>query len=218
MSTDFLVYEHWRPDTGTCFYVGKGKRKRARTFEARNSRYGRIIQKLKRLGLAPEVKIVRDGLTEPQAFAIEVSMIAHWRARGIEIANYTSGGDGPSGYIHTPETKKLLRQKALGRKWSPEMHALRSQPRAPHSEETKAKMSASAKVAQKARFAKVKNTKAGHAALKRRMLAISRKAASDPELRNRRSENAKALWADPSYRERVLAARCVPRSIVKGFS
>lgn len=26
---NFYVYEHWRPDTGVCFYVGKGKEKRA---------------------------------------------------------------------------------------------------------------------------------------------------------------------------------------------
>lgn len=29
MSIDtFYVYEHWRPDKGECFYVGKGKKHR----------------------------------------------------------------------------------------------------------------------------------------------------------------------------------------------
>ena len=217
MSHDFLVYEHWRPDTGKCFYVGKGKKRRSHSFEPRNSRYGRIIKKLRQNGFSPEIRIVRQHLTETEAFELEIATISLWRARGIEIANYTNGGDGASGYTHTAATKKVLRQKAIGRKRSPEMRELRSKPRAPHSSKTRAKMSASAKVAQKKRFDKVKGTKKGRAELRRRMLALSRKAASDPELRARRSANAKALWADPAYREKMRNRR-VSRSVVEGFS
>lgn len=216
MNQDFLVYEHWRPDTGKCFYVGKGKRKRARSLEPRNSRHGRIVMKLARLGLAPEIRIVRSGLTESEAFSLEVMTITHWRNAGIEIANYTTGGDGPSGYVHTDATKAILRKLALGRKWSPETHLKRSQPRGPISEATRAKQSASAKIAQKARFDRMKQTKSGRLELKRRMLAMSRKAATSVATRALRSANAKALWVDPAYQAKMKNRRS--RSIVKGFS
>lgn len=215
---NFLVYEHWRPDTDACFYVGKGKLKRSRSFESRNSRYGRIVKKLKRSGLKPEIKIIRENLTESEAFSVEIARIAHWRALGVEIANYTDGGDGCSGRLHSEATKELIRKKAIGRKWSPEMRIARSQQRRnPHSLETRAKISESAKIAQRLRFENVKKTKAGTTELKHRMMLISRKAAADPELRARRSANAKALWADPVYREK-MKNRYVSRSVVEGFS
>lgn len=55
----FLVYEHWRPDLGVCFYVGKGKRKRAFSFR-RNTRYDRTVRKLERNGLSVEVRIIGE--------------------------------------------------------------------------------------------------------------------------------------------------------------
>jgi hypothetical protein len=216
--TTFLVYEHWRPDTDACFYVGKGKRKRARSFEARNSRYQRIVAKLDRLGYVPKIKIVRDNLTEQQAFDLEIAMIDYWRSRGFSIANFTNGGDGASGYLHTEETKMIIRKKRSGQKWSPEQHEKRrNQTRPPHSEKTKAKMSASAKIAQKARFDKVKKTAKGRAELCKRMMRISRNAACNPELRARRSANAKALWSDPHYQEKMRNRR-MNRLVVPGFS
>jgi hypothetical protein len=185
---NFLVYEHWRPDTDVCFYVGKGKMKRARTFEHRNSRYGRIVRKLTRLGLTPEIKIVARDLTEPEAFAIEIKRIAHWRGVGIETANYTDGGDGSSGHKHSTSTRDKIRKKAIGSK---------------RTEETKARMSEAAKRVQPAARKAACSTEAG----RQQMLDISRKAAADPAVRSARSANAKALWADPAYREKVLAAR-----------
>lgn len=219
MNGEFLVYEHWRPDTDICFYVGKGKVRRSRTFEHRNSRYGRIVTKLARSNLSPIIKIIASDLSEQVAFALEVDRIAHWRALGVEIANYTDGGDGTSGRLHSDETKDKIRKKAIGRKWTPEQRAkIVGVKRGPRSIETRSKQSAAAKVAQKKRFAVVKKTKRGRRDLSRKMMAISRAAAIDPSVRAVRSQNAKALWADPVYREKVLESRRVSRTVVKGFS
>lgn len=57
------VYEHWRPDSGTCFYVGKGRGKRARD-NSRNQYHANIVAKLKRLGLRPEARIIASGLSD----------------------------------------------------------------------------------------------------------------------------------------------------------
>lgn len=212
---DFLVYEHWRPDTGVCFYVGKGKRKRSRTFEHRNSRYGRIVSKLSRAGLVPIIKIVAQGMTETEAFALEVNRIAFWRAAGVEIANYTDGGDGPSGHRHSEATRDKIRKKAIGRVLSPETIAKMVQSRTgrKHSDATIEKMRQSARRVQPAAQKAACSTKAG----RKKMLAMSRNAAADPAVRLIRSVNAKALWADPAYRAKVLEAR-VSRTVIKGFS
>jgi hypothetical protein len=82
------------------------------------------------------------------------------------------------------------------------------------SEETKEKMRQSALRVQSVSRKTVCSTKAG----RKKMIEMSRKAAADPAIRKTRSENAKALWADPVYRAKVLESRCVSRSVVKGFS
>jgi hypothetical protein len=89
----FYVYEHWRPDTGVCFYVGKGKDKRAWDMKSmRNRHHMAITSKLISLGMCVDVRIVMDKLSEETAFNLEIDRIALY---GIEnLANMTHGGDG----------------------------------------------------------------------------------------------------------------------------
>jgi hypothetical protein len=89
----FYVYEHWRPDTGVCFYVGKGKDKRAWDMKSmRNRHHMAITSKLTSLGMCVDVQIVMDNLSETTAFNLEIDRIALY---GIEnLANMTAGGDG----------------------------------------------------------------------------------------------------------------------------
>lgn len=151
---EFHVYEHWRPDTNVCFYVGKGRLRRARDFSARNNRHGKIVQKLRRAGLSVELKIVVSGLTDQQARETEIIHIALLRNNGVDLCNYTDGGDGTAGYKHTPKTKLVLSDKASQRKTiSLETRKLMSDTHrgTTRSEKTKLKMSLSAKRAQKAR-------------------------------------------------------------------
>lgn len=215
LDRNYLVYEHWRPDTGKCFYVGKGKLKRARSLQ-REGHHARVVAKLKRSGLVPEIRIIEDGLLESEAFTLEIERIAFWRAAGVGIVNRTNGGDGISGYRHGDATKEKMRIKATGRTMSEETLAKMSASRTglKRSPETKARMSRSAIKVQSQSRRRVCATKEG----RHQMLKIARAAANNPEVCRVRSENAKALWADPAYRAKVMAARCVPKSIVKGFS
>lgn len=95
MSEDrpFYVYEHWRPDTGACFYVGKGRDKRAWDMSnMRNRHHKAIVSKLTSMGLCADVRIVFKHLAEEDAFKIEIDLIAQY---GIEnLANLTAGGEG----------------------------------------------------------------------------------------------------------------------------
>lgn len=105
-SNDFCVYEHWRPDKNVCFYVGKGRMKRAvSTIRIENQRYTRIVEKLKGLGLSVEVRVFQQNMSEPDAFALEIDRIAYWRSVGDELSNQTNGGEGASGVIKSEEAR-----------------------------------------------------------------------------------------------------------------
>ena len=132
----FYVYEHWRLDRDECFYVGKGKNKRAYTMRDRNSHHRAIMAKLSREGSGMEVRMVATGLTEDEAFALEVERIAFWREAGVDLANYTNGGDGVSGLKMSDEAKAKMSAAKKGLPGKITMLGRK------HSEETKAKMSA----------------------------------------------------------------------------
>ena len=93
----FYVYEHWRPDLDVCFYVGKGHGNRSKDFRrGRNKHHKGISKKLTALGMCIEVRLVASGLSEQDAFRIEIERIQFWRTSGIQLANKTDGGEGLS--------------------------------------------------------------------------------------------------------------------------
>jgi len=78
----------------------------------RNSLWSRISKKH---GFVPEK--IADNLTEEDAFKIEVETIS----RLSPLCNFTSGGEGISGYRHTEETKERLHKAHFQRKQSAEV-------------------------------------------------------------------------------------------------
>jgi hypothetical protein len=98
----FYVYEHWRPDTDVCFYVGKGSGKRAWKMSGRkNPHHTAIVSKLTSLGMCVDVRVVHQGLVEDDAFNFECLLIKQY---GVEnLTNMTFGGDGLR--FPTPETR-----------------------------------------------------------------------------------------------------------------
>jgi NUMOD3 motif len=103
----FYVYEHWRPDRDICFYVGKGQGTRSHDKKNRNRHHKGIQNKLAKLGMCIEVRMVASGLSEDSAFALEIERIDFWRKLGIKLANKTEGGEGRSGSI----ASRITRQK-----------------------------------------------------------------------------------------------------------
>lgn len=141
MSTNFYVYEHWRPDTGVCFYVGKGKDKRAWVMSARNREHRGIQSLLTSLGFSIDVRIVIRNVSEDTAFAVERDRVAF---HGLHtLCNMTEGGEGNSGAIFSPEHRQKISDGLRGRKQSPEHLAKLSAIRKGrlHTPEAKAKMS-----------------------------------------------------------------------------
>ena len=91
---DFYIYEHWRPDTNTCFYVGKGTARRAWVMSNRNPHHKAIQSKLTSMGLSIDIKIVVSNLTEEAAFLVERDRIAFYGRDNL--SNMTGGGEGIS--------------------------------------------------------------------------------------------------------------------------
>lgn len=169
MANVFYVYEHWRPDLDVPFYVGKGKGKRACKMKERGSHHRNIVNKLAKLGMCVEVRLVAHSLTEQDAFDLEVKRIAEWRSIGVLLCNKTNGGDGVSGLVmgknarakmslakigrlgiktmlgrkHKPETIEKMSLAKKGKK--PNNFGKKCKKRPPISEETRLKMSAAKK-------------------------------------------------------------------------
>ena len=78
---------------------------------------------------------LKEGLTEEDALALEVTLIKFWgrKSEGGVLYNLTEGGEGASGYIHTEESREKISAscKGLQTHWKGRRH----------SEETKKKIS-----------------------------------------------------------------------------
>lgn len=100
MSTNFYVYGHYTADTNELFYIGKGKNRRAWS-KKRSDWWKRKVNKH-----GHTVKILHDNLTEDEAFAKEIELIAESKRQGIQLVNTLPGGDGiPSEMWNDPEWK-----------------------------------------------------------------------------------------------------------------
>lgn len=117
---NFYIYEHWRPDTGVCFYVGRGTGKRASKMNERNQHHVRIVAKLTARGMRVDVRIHANGLSIEEALTEERVRIAFWRAQGIVLANLTAGGDGMLEPSDEVRAKMSLAHKT---RWTPEARA-----------------------------------------------------------------------------------------------
>lgn len=146
--TQFYVYEHWRPDLDCPFYIGKGKGRRAWLIRGRGTLHTTVVELLGLKGIGVEIKIVKCGLTEREAFTFEMERISYWKSNQIELVNQTNGGDGTWGLKYTEDRRIKLSRALKGQKRSPEQCARNSaaqKRRPPFSEDTRRKISEAGK-------------------------------------------------------------------------
>lgn len=146
----YYVYVLFRPWDGSPFYVGKGKGYRiSQTVkETRNPHKVNIIAKARKMGMEIPNVIIRDELTEREAFEIEIAFIkAIGRTPNGPLTNCTDGGEGISGHIHSSDAKAKISAAGMGRKHSDERRARASISRKgeKRSDEARARMSAAQK-------------------------------------------------------------------------
>ena len=200
MANIFYVYEHWRPDTGVCFYVGKGKGQRAWCLSQRGKHHNNTIRALQTKGLLIEVKILAQGLTEKEAFELEKTRISFWKSVGAVLCNKTDGGEGISGYSHKLEAREAIRKAAVLRLSDPKIRAKIAEAHTglsygPLSSEHRAKIGA----AHRGR----KDT--DEAREKKRLAALER-GGPDADAKAKIADSVKNLWADPAYHEKMREA------------
>lgn len=149
MSNDFYVYV-WKRPCGTPFYVGKGKRYRDTTEQGRNPIFRNIVAKIRASGEEPVVERIFDGVTENEAFAHEIALVAKYGRKnngtGV-LANLTDGGDGANGCIPSEATRAKISASLTGRIQSEQARAKLSafNKGKVFSDETRAKLSAARK-------------------------------------------------------------------------
>ena len=196
--SEFYVYEHWRPDTGLPFYVGKGKGPRAFYLYSRSNHHKNIVAKQLRQGLTVEIKKVFSGLDEETAFLLEKATIAYWRGRGVKLLNITDGGEGPAGCKLTLIQRKR-RSKQMKEIWSrPEVRQKARDIRA--DPEYKAAHSAKARAAYQDPALRMKISIAvkearASPAERTRMSIAAKLSQSRPEVKARHRAAVKAAWA-----------------------
>jgi len=107
----FYVYEHFRLDTGACFYVGKGSGPRCRQKSGRNSWWAAVASKH---GFEYKIRLTTDS--EELAFLAEQELIDQHRKLGHTLVNMTDGGEGMSGHKMPPEIIEKRAAKLRGLK------------------------------------------------------------------------------------------------------
>lgn len=231
MNQNFYVYEHWRPDTGLPFYVGKGARGRAGSITTRNEYHKRIVAKLKSLGLSLEVRKVFTYLDEDMAHTLEKTQISYWRARGISLTNLTDGGEGTSGFRYSDKQKETLRiahaadktreakRAAALAAWArPSVREKQAAAREAAWSKPEAKARLSAGVTASWEKTREKRVAAQTAAQNRpevraKQGAISKEAQNRPDVLARMSASVRDAWARPEVRARILAAKKAARAL-----
>ena len=130
----YYTYAYLREDR-TPYYIGKGKGNRA---------YRRRKTDIKPPKDKSRILILKQNLTEQEAFRHEVYMIAVFGRKDLGtgiLHNRTDGGEGSSGAIKSDETRKKLSEANKGRTYSEETRKKMSEANKNPSKETRKKMS-----------------------------------------------------------------------------
>ena len=129
MSNNYYVYAYYLKSTGEIFHIGKGKNNRYKEkTQHRNQYFKNMINKH---GEDVDVRILKDKLTEEEAFALEKELITQYKAIGQCKTNLHEGGcGGNTGKYDDPErsckisefakTRTGSKNSNFGNKWTEE--------------------------------------------------------------------------------------------------
>lgn len=101
LKNDFYVYEWYNIKNNMVFYVGKGRKDRAKSTRNRNKLFMEYIQNNE-----VAVRIVYKNLTEDKAFELEKEATEYYKALGQCQCNLAKAGTGGLSSVWTPEFKE----------------------------------------------------------------------------------------------------------------
>jgi hypothetical protein len=119
-SKKFYVYSLIDPRNGSVFYVGKGQGSRTKRHLRAcvagihdNPKLQNKVNKILKKGLVYEAEIMFSSACEAECFRKEEEWILFYGR--ASLCNLTDGGEGASGYKHTPEAIKKMKEWHLGK-------------------------------------------------------------------------------------------------------
>jgi hypothetical protein len=116
-----FIYGYCDPRSGRIRYSGASTvgMHRPRSFNEHCAHCLNWIKSLDKLGLKPEIIILRefsDNTPYEEVFATEIEWIAMLRKIGCDLTNLTDGGEGTRGRKLSVEAKERISQKNTGKK------------------------------------------------------------------------------------------------------
>jgi len=119
---DYYVYTFHDPRDGKQRYIGKGKGRRKnrwwRDCDGEQYGVGSWLQELRQLKLKPVVSLLATGLTEPEALALEIELIAKIGRQSEStgpLLNLSAGGtSGFSGCCHCDLSRQKMSKARKG--------------------------------------------------------------------------------------------------------
>lgn len=185
----FFVYEH-RFSNGT-IYVGKGKKSRPYMLAAGRTKSVHWLRLFNKYG-APKIDIRAGPVPEELALLAEKELIAKYRTIKVPLANLTDGGEGVSGIRFTEEQRRdNSRRRVEYLNKNPDamtkmVNTLVAYNKQPH--------------VGAENYERLKQYAYTPEAKQRQKMAMQRE-----DVRSKMSEAARAAWAAPETRERLLA-------------
>ena len=104
----YYVYVWFRLDTGKPFYIGKGTKNRATSLRNRNKRFLNIVNSVE-----TRVEIIKDRISEELSFLLEKHIIREMRICGVDLCNYTDGGEGGNTFKYLSQDRMIEVKKKL---------------------------------------------------------------------------------------------------------
>lgn len=109
---EYYVYRHRRLKDDSIFYIGKGKGERFQSEDGRNQYWNRIVRKDNGF----KAEIVKDKLTENEAFELEITLIEQIGLDNLSnLAEGGSGGNTRKGFTDE-EYQEWLKNKSEAQK------------------------------------------------------------------------------------------------------
>ncbi len=218
MADAFYVYVHRRASDNVVFYVGKGQKNRAYDFSRRSKHWKSVANKH---GVA--VEIVLANVCEAAAFEHECELIRLYGRKDCSLGplvNKSDGGEGPSGSVHTVESRKARSARVTGAvnvSKRPDVREklsmrMRTSVNPMLSEAARAKVSAAntgRKASPEARAA-MSRAQAGRVvsdATRAKIAALKSGKDRGPEFRETMRLATARRWADPEKRSALVAAQ-----------
>jgi len=195
---------------GVPAYAGKGKGRRLHEHERaalhhkRKTRFQSVLAGAIRRGVHVSVEVLADGMTNEEAQAFEIRLIARFGRLDLgngTLHNRTAGGDGLTRedalrVFSNPKTRrKLLR--ARRRQWRDPLYRARL---------ALAQRRGWADPNQRPKRLAILRANIAKPGVRAKMVATCAVTNSRPDVKARRSAAAKALHQDPEYRQKLCAA------------